>query len=121
MNIKEYCHERDTNVHAFVLCERTQNFWSDITLFLIRLGYRNFRLEHSILIFGDKEMDSLFNLIITIAKKVIYQKREKRNIYSMRHFDILLEQERESEEIYAIHRDSMELYENKWDKFINIQ
>ena len=126
MNIKdtelcEYCHERQTNVHAFVLCERTQNFWSDITLFLIRLGYRNFRLEHSILIFGDKEMDSLFNLIITIAKKVIYQKREKRNIYSLRHFDILLEQERESEEIYAINRDSMELYENKWDKFINIQ
>ena len=107
MNIKdtelcEYCHERETNVHAFVLCERTQNFWLDITLFLIRLGYRNFRLEHSILIFGDKEMDSLFNLIITIAKKVIYQKREKRNIYSMSHFDILLEQERESEEIYAI-------------------
>ena len=102
----EYCQERETNVHAFVLCERTQNFWSDITLFLIRLGYRNFRLEHSILIFGDKEMDSLFNLIITIAKKVIYQKREKRNIYSMRHFKILLEKERESEEIYAINRDS---------------
>ena len=50
-------------------------------------------------------MDSLFNLIITIAKKVIYQKREKRNIYSMRHFDILLKKERESEEIYAINRD----------------
>ena len=38
MNIKdtelwEYCHERETNVHTFVLCERTQNFWSDITLF----------------------------------------------------------------------------------------
>ena len=39
----------------------------------------------------------------------------------MSHFDILLEQERESEEIYAINRDSMELYEKKWDKFINIQ
>ena len=126
MNIKdtelcEYCQVIETNVHAFVLCERTQNFWSEITLFLIRLGYRNFRLEHSILIFGDKEMDSLFNLIIIIAKKVIYQKREKRNIYSMRHFETLLEKERESEEIYAINRESMELYEKKWDKFINIQ
>ena len=126
MNIKdtelcEYCDQvRETNVHAFVLCERTQNFWSEITLFLIRLGYRNFRSEHSILIFEDKEMDSLFNLIITIAKMVIYQKREKRNIYSMRHFETLLEKERESEEIYAINRESMELYEKKWDKFINI-
>ena len=40
MNIKdtelcEYCQLRETNVHAFVLCERTQNFWSEITLFLI--------------------------------------------------------------------------------------
>ena len=126
MNIKdtelcEYCQERETNVHAFVLCERTQNFWSEITLFLIRLGYRNFRLEHSILIFGDKEMDSLFNLIIIIAKMVIYQKREKGNIYSMRHFETLIEKERESEEVYATNRESMELYEKKWDKFINIQ
>ena len=85
------------------------------------MGYRNFRLEHSILIFGDIEMDSLFNLIIIIAKKVIYQNRGKRNIYSMRHFEILLEIERESEEIYAINRDTMELYERKWDKFINAQ
>ena len=53
------------------------------------------------------EMDSLFNLIIIIAKKVIYQNREKGNIYSMRHFEILLEIERESEEIYAINRDTM--------------
>ena len=40
MNIKdtelcEYCQLRETNVHAFVLCERTQHFWSEITLFLI--------------------------------------------------------------------------------------
>ena len=39
----------------------------------------------------------------------------------MRHFEILLEIERESEEIYAINRDTMELYERKWDKFINAQ
>ena len=85
------------------------------------MGYRNFRLEHSILIFGDIEMDYLFNLIITIAKKVIYQNSGKRNIYSMRHFEILLEIERESEEIYPINRDTMELYERKWDKFMNTQ
>ena len=126
MNIKDtefckYCQERETNVHAFILCERTQNFWSEITLFLIRMGYRNFRLEHNIPIFGDTEMDSLFNLIITIAKKVIYQNKGKRNLYSMRHVEILLEIERKSEEIYAIDRENMELYERKWDKFINVQ
>ena len=125
MNIKdtelcEYCQLRETNVHAFVLCERTQNFWSEITLFLIRIGYRNFRLEHRILIFGDTEMNSLFNMIITIAKKVIYQNRGKRNIYTMRHFKTLLEIERESEEIYAINNDTLELYERKWDKYITV-
>ena len=46
MNIKdtelcEYCQLRETNVHAFVLCERIQNLWSEITLFLLRIGYRN--------------------------------------------------------------------------------
>ena len=55
-------------------------------------------------------MDSLFNLTITIAKKVIYQNRGKRNIYSMRQFETLLEIERESEEIYAINNDTLELY-----------
>ena len=83
--------------------------------FLIRIGYRNFRLEHEILIFGDTEMDSFFNLIITNVKKVIYQNRAKRNIYSIRHFETLLEIERESEEIYAINNDILELYKRKWD------
>ena len=73
MNIKEtenceYCQQRETNVHDFILCERTQDFWREISRYLIRLGYRNFRLEHKLLIFGDTEMDLLFNLILTIGK-----------------------------------------------------
>ena len=104
MNIKdtetcEYCQQRETNVNAFVLCDRTPNFWREVLRFLMRLGYRNLRLEHKILIFGDTEMDLLFNLIITIRKKVIYQNRGKRNLYSMRYFETLLELERESEEM----------------------
>ena len=85
-------------------------FGQKLHFFLTRIAYRNFRLEHRILIFGDTEMDSLFNRIITIAKKVIYQNRGKRNIYSMRQFETLLEIERESEEIYAINNDTLELY-----------
>ena len=78
MNVKDnehcgYCLQRETNVHAFILCERSQNFWREITNCLIRSEYRNFRLEHKVLIFGNTEMDILFNLIITIGKKVIYQ------------------------------------------------
>ena len=65
----EYCQQRETNVHAFILCERSQNFWREITNFLMRLEYRNLRLEHKVLIFGNTEMDFLFNLIITIGKK----------------------------------------------------
>ena len=61
------------------------------------------------------------NLVITIAKKVIYQNRGKRNPYSVRHFETLLEIERESEEIYAINNDNMELYERKWEKYIILQ
>ena len=38
----------------------------------------------------------------------------------MRHFETLLEIERESEEIYAINQDTLELYERKWDKYINV-
>ena len=54
-------------------------------------------------------MDLLFNLIITIGKKVIYQNRGKRNLYSMRHFETLLELERESEKIYALNNDNLEI------------
>ena len=126
MNIKdtencEYCEMRETNVHAFVSCERAQNFWAEITLFLRRIGYRNFRLEHKIKIFGDTEMDLLFNLIIIIANKVIYLKRGKGGPFSVRHFETLLEIERESEEIYAINNDNIELYERKWEKYLILQ
>ena len=123
MNIKdnetcEYRQQSDTNVHAFILCDRTQNFWREVSLFLMRLGYRNFRLEHRILIFGDTEMDLLFNLILTIVKKVIYQDRGKRNLYSMSYFETLLEIERESEEMYALNNDNLEMYERKWGMYI---
>ena len=39
----------------------------------------------------------------------------------MRHFETLLEIERESQEIYAINNDNMELYERKWEKYIILQ
>ena len=125
MNIKytdncEYCQQRESNVHAFILCERAQNLWSDITTFLTEIGYRNFRLEHQILIFGDAEMDYLFNIIIIIAKKVIYQNRGKRNIYSLIHFKALLEMERESEEVYANENDNIEQYERRWEKYLRL-
>ena len=123
MNIKdtencEYCQQRETNVHAFILCERTQDFWREISRFLLRLGYRNFRLEHKIPIFGDVDMDLLFNLILIIGKKVIYQNRGKRNLYSMRHFETMLEIGRESEETFALNNDNIETYEKKWEMYL---
>ena len=125
MNIKEsdnceFCQQIETNAHAFILCERARNLWSDINTFLTEIGYRNFRLEHQILIFGDTEMDPLFNLIIIIAKKLIYQNRGKGNIYSLMHFKALLEIERESEEIYANENDKTEQYERRWEKYLTI-
>ena len=123
MNIKEteactYCQQRETSVHAFVLCDRAQNFWREISLYLSRLGYRKFRLEQNVLIFGDTEMDPLFNIVIIIGKKVIYLNRGRGNQYSMRHFEALLELERESEEVYANNNDTQERYERKWEKYI---
>ena len=58
-------------------------------------------------------MDLLFNLILIIGKKVIYQNRGKRNIYSMRHFETMLEIERESEETFALNNDNIETYEKR--------
>ena len=78
---------------------------------------RNFRLEQNVLIFGDTAMDLFFNLVIIIGKKVIYQNRAKRNLYSMRHFETLLELERESEEIYAINNDTLEMHEKMGDVY----
>ena len=52
-------------------------------------------------------MDGLFNLIIMIGQKIIYQKRGTRNMYSIRHFERILELERESEEIYTLSHDKI--------------
>ena len=92
MNIKdtencEYYQQRETNLHAFVRCERSQRFWREVSIFLARLGYMNFRLEHKIIILGDTNKDLLFNLIIVLGKKVIYQTRGNRNQFSMRHLE----------------------------------
>ena len=56
-------------------------------IFLRRIGYINFRLEHKIKLFGDTGMDLLFNLIIIIAKQVIYLKRGKEGPFSVRYFE----------------------------------
>ena len=40
----EYCQEIESVNHEFLLCERAQQFWRDITLWLQYLGYYNFRL-----------------------------------------------------------------------------
>ena len=123
MNIKdtencEYCQQRETNLHAFVLCERSQRFWREVSIFLARLGYRNFRLEHKIIILGDTNKDLLFNLIIIMGKKVIYQTRGNRNQFSMRHLERILEIERESEEQFAFNNDILEMYERKWERYL---
>ena len=123
MNITEnenciYCDQLETNAHAFVLCERAQMFWRDVKLYLQRLGYRNFRLEHSVIILGNKDMDGLFNLILVLGKKIIYQNRGTVNLYSMRHLERVIEIERESEEINALNHDKMEVYETKWEKYL---
>ena len=44
-----------------------------------------------IILLGNREMDGLFNLILMIGKKVIYQNRGTRNMYSIRHFERVLE------------------------------
>ena len=61
---------------------------------------------------------TIFNLCILVGKQLIYQNRGKGNLYSITHFEILMEIEREAEEIFAIQNDKIELYEYKWEKYI---
>ena len=84
MNIIEdencaYCQQIETNVHAFIIYERSQRFWRDIKFYLPRLGYWNFRLEHKIIILGNTEMDGLFKLILMIGKR-LFNKIEEQGI-----------------------------------------
>ena len=63
-------------------------------------------------------MDGLFNLVLILGKKIIYQNRGTVNLYSMRHLERVIEIERESEEINALNHDKMEVYEKKWEKYL---
>ena len=63
-------------------------------------------------------MDFFFNIVLIIGKKLIYQKREDRAAYSMIHFENMLELERKSEETYALHSDTLDIYEHKWEVYI---
>ena len=71
---------------------------------------RLLEIDHKMIILGDINMDLLFNLVIIIGKKVIYQNRGRGNQYSMRHLERLLEIERESEELYAFNNDGLVTY-----------
>ena len=65
---------------------------------------------------GKTNFSTLANLIL---KKLIYQNRGKRSAYSLIHYEILIEiKKKESEEIYAIQNDKIEIYK-KWEKFNN--
>ena len=70
------------------------------------------------IILGNKDMDGLFNLILMIGKKIIYQNRGTINLYSMRHVERVIEIERESEEINALNQDKMDIYEKKCEKYL---
>ena len=113
-----FCQQRETNVHAFVDCDRANTFWNEIKIFLQRFGYQNFRLEKNTIIFGEGNMDFFFNIVLIIGKKLIYQKREDRAAYSMIHFENMLDLERNSEETYALHNDTLDIYERKWEVYI---
>ena len=39
-------------------------------------------------------------------------------MYSMRHFERIIEIERESEEIHALNQDEIDIYEKKWEKYL---
>ena len=70
------------------------------------------------IILGNKDMDGLFNLILMLGKKNIYQNRGTENLYPMRQFERVIEIERESEEINALNHDKMDIYEKKWEKYL---
>ena len=53
-----------------------------------------------------------------VGKKVMHQNKSKCQAYSIIHFERLIAQERELEEIYAIQNDNVEWYEKKLGKYI---
>ena len=62
----------------------------------------------------ESDKDNLFNLCILIGKILIYQNRGKIMLYSIVHFERLLQIEREAEQMFAIQSDRIEAYEYKW-------
>ena len=83
-------------------------------------GYQHFRIEQKTVLMGEPDKDRLFNLCILIGKRLIhvYQNRDKKYPYSGVHFEKILELERETEEIFAIQNDQLEVYKYKWERYI---
>ena len=48
-------------------------------------------------------------------KGLINQNKGKNQPYSMLHFEKMIEQEREFEELFAIQGDRLEVFEKKWE------
>ena len=102
------CAVIETSNHAFLLCNRLEEIWINVTNWLKRLVYNNFRIEHTEVLYGDEEKDKLFNLIIVLGKQMIYLNIEKGNAYSMVHRERMIR--RESKVIYVMYDDEIELY-----------
>ena len=115
----EYCEEIENVTHPFLTCERTLNLWGEITIWLQNVGYLYLRLEQKIILLRDTEKNNVLNLSLMIGKKhiKIKEKDNRTHYYILKR---LIEIERKSEEIiYAIQNDKVEMYEKKWEKYIN--
>ena len=54
-----------------------------------------------------------------IGKKVIYQNRNKGQLYSIVHCERLIELEQESEEIFATQDDKVEMFKKELEKYLS--
>ena len=71
--------ESETIIHAFLIYERAERFWIELTISLQNLVYKDFRSELKFIILEDKEKDRFFNLPILLGKRLIHQNRDKRS------------------------------------------
>ncbi len=116
----------DSNKHMFWECTKIQPFWSEINELLhsSRLDY-NTNLSYQYISFCktnsiSKQKDAVVSFIILLAKYFIFKCKYNEVIPSLGAFNIYLKQTIKLEEIIAIMKNKLELFNAKWNDYIHI-
>ena len=106
----------ETVIHLFWECQVSQNFWSQVSLFLQNNNI-NIQIDYKVIAFGTTNRTNSYvitNFILLMAKYFVYKCKINKSLPQIGNFISELKQRKQIESIIANTKNKITLHNNKW-------